>query len=62
MIKHNVKSPKRFRLLKDTAYNSEGDIISIVEETENEIYYYDSCKRYCYLNKSEEGKIFEYIN
>lgn len=53
-------SKKRFKLLKDTAYNSEGDIINIVEESDNGIYYYDSFRRWCYLNKSEENDIFTY--
>lgn len=58
--KNNYSLSKCFKLLTNTAYNSKGDIIPIVEETEEEIYYNDSCHRYCYLNKSEEGKTFEY--
>jgi hypothetical protein len=59
---NNYILPKHIKLLKNTAYNSEGDIIPIVLETEKEIYYYDSCHRYCYLNKNEEGIYFRYYS
>jgi len=52
--------PKHIRFLKDMAYNSEGDIVPIIQETDGEVYYNDSCHRYCYLNKSDEGIDFEY--
>ncbi|CAB1251615.1 protein of unknown function [Ruminococcaceae bacterium BL-6] len=58
--KYKPITNKRFILLKNTAYNDEGDILDIIEETDNEIYYYDSFKRWCYLNKSEEHNTFEY--
>lgn len=60
-VKNNYPLPKMIRLLKGTAYNSEEDKIAIVQEDDSCIYYNDSCHRYCYLNKSEEGTIFEYI-
>jgi hypothetical protein len=58
--KNGIKLTKCFRLIRDTAYNSEGDVIPIVSETDAEIYYYDSFHRWCYLNKSDEGLYFEY--
>jgi len=41
--------------------NSAGDIVKVVYETEKEVYYYDGFRRYCYLNKSEEGTEYRYI-
>jgi hypothetical protein len=61
-ITNNIELPKHIKLLKDTAYNSMEDVIPIVHETKDEIYYYDSCSRYCYFDKSDEGIWFEYFN
>lgn len=47
-----MKEPTLFkvRLLERTAYNDEGDILNVkmVDEL-GYIYYYDSCRRWCYL-------------
>ena len=59
--KNNYKLPKSIRLLKDIVTNDEGEIIHIVSETENEIYFHDGWDRWSYLNKNEEGLLFEYI-
>lgn len=54
-----MKTLYKVKLLKSTAYNDSGDILKVKEETDGEIYYYDSCKRWCYLYKSEEGTVYE---
>jgi len=51
----------KVRLLESTAYNDEGDILKVIFEDELDIYYYDSFKRYCYLEKFSEGIIWERI-
>jgi hypothetical protein len=43
------------------AFNSVGEVVPLVSEDENSVYYNDSCHRYCYLNKCDEGLDFEYI-
>jgi hypothetical protein len=58
---NNYPLPKMIKLLTNMAYNSEGDIIPIVQECEENIYYNDGCHRYCYLSKKDEGIHFEYI-
>ena len=58
--KNGIELVKCIKLLQNTAFNSEGDVMPIVLETEKEIYYYDSVHRYCYFNKSEEGLYFVY--
>lgn len=54
--------PKMIKLLKNMAFNSIGEVVPLVSEDENSIYYNDSCHRYCYLNKSDEGIDFEYVS
>lgn len=51
---------KHFRLLKDMAYNSAFDVIRVVYDDEDDLYYYDGADRYCYIEKSAEGKEWEY--
>ena len=46
----------RIKFLESTFGNSVGDTVRIAEETENEVYYFDSFSRWCYVPKSEEGK------
>lgn len=58
---NNFKLKKRIRFLENMAYNSEGDIVTVVLEDEDNIYYNDSCHRYCYQKKKDEGKLFEYV-
>lgn len=38
-----------------------GEIFRVVEETAGEVYFYDEFHRWCYFNKSEEGKYYRYI-
>lgn len=59
--KNNYPLPKHIRFLKDMAYNCEGDTVPVIQETDSEVYYNDSCHRYCYLYKSDEGSDFEYV-
>jgi hypothetical protein len=54
--------PKKIRFLRDMSYNSIGEVVPIVLEDEDNVYYYDSCHRYCYLRKSDEGLDFKYLN
>ena len=51
----------RIKFLVSMFGNDRGDIVRVVEETADEIYYYDSFRRYCYVNKADMGKEFEYI-
>ena len=52
---------KKIRLLGNTGFNSDGEIVNIVLETDGEVYYYDACSRYVYLFKKDEGVDFEYV-
>lgn len=45
----------RIEFLKSGFGNDVGDTAKIVDETDGELYYYDGFRRYCYVNKSEEG-------
>jgi len=51
----------RVRLLEGTAYNDKGDILKVIFEDELDIYYCDSFKEYCYLEKFNEGIIWKRI-
>ena len=51
---------KRIRLLKSGFGNDKGDVITVEEETDLELYYTDGFDRWCYMYKSEEGDSFEY--
>jgi hypothetical protein len=60
--KYNQSMPKEFKVISDYfAYNDPGDIIPVVGEDKHNIYYYDSCNRWCYVEKSKEGKDFKYV-
>lgn len=48
------------RLLISTAYNDEGDILKVKAEDNENVYYYDTFHRWCYLEKFLEGKEWEY--
>lgn len=52
---------KRIEFLEDTYGNSKGERVNLIQEIDDEIYYNDGFKRYCYLLKSEEGKVFKVI-
>jgi DNA-directed RNA polymerase subunit RPC12/RpoP len=52
---------RKIRFLESTAWNDAGDETTVIEETDGEIYYYDGCKRWCYLEKSLEGKTFKFL-
>ena len=51
----------RIKFLESTLGNSIGETVRVVEETENEVYYFDGLRRYCYFLKSEEGTAYLYI-
>ena len=53
---------KKIRILEMTLGNYPGEEVEIEEETEGEVYYIDGFERWCYFEKSEEGKYFEYVN
>jgi hypothetical protein len=61
-VKSDYKLPKMIRFLKSSAYNSEGDIVPLANETDGEVYYYDSCRRYCYLSKTDDKDSFEFVS
>jgi len=52
-----MKQPTLFKvkLLVNTFYNSEGEILKIKKIDENNIYYYDNIHRWCHLEKDLEG-------
>ena len=50
------------KFLESAFGNDPGDIVEILEITDNEIYYDDGFGRYCYLEKSEENKAFVYTS
>ena len=56
-----VRAQGQIEFLKSTFGNDAGDSVRVVEETDEEVYYYDSFRRYCYLNKSEEGVTYRCI-
>lgn len=45
---------KRIQFLTDMFCNSEGEIVEVAEETDNELYYYDGCGRWSFVFKDEE--------
>lgn len=51
----------RIKFLQSTFGNDVGDIVTIQHEENDEIYYNDGFRRYCYLLKSEEGIVYKYI-
>lgn len=59
----SIKDFARIEFLKNTTgfTNYAGNIVKVVQETDTEVYYFDSFKRYCYLPKSEEGVSYRYI-
>lgn len=59
--KHNHKKLKQIRFLVDMAYNCSGDVVTVLEEDNNNLYYNDSVRRWCYIEKNLENKEWEYI-
>ena len=59
-----TKEPTLFKvkLLQSTAYNDAGDKLEVKMVTKGDIYYYDSEKRWCYLDKCEEDIVWKRIN
>lgn len=57
MIRRKEPTLFRVRLLVDTAYNDEFDILNIKSvDNEGNIYYYDGMHRWCYLEGNTENK------
>lgn len=52
----------RIKFLLSNFGNDSGDIVNVIQETDNEIDYYDSSHRWCYVLKSEEGITYHYIS
>ena len=52
-----TKEPTLFKvkLLQIPAYNDAGDRLEVKLVEKGDIYYYDGEKRWCYLDKNEEG-------
>ena len=61
MDKEFKKNKPRIRFLTDGFGNDKGETVGITLSTELELYYYDGFRRWCYLEKSLEGKDFEYV-
>ena len=59
-LRKKGKLPRHIKFLKPTAYNDVGDIVPIVEETKDNIYYYDNFRRWCYIEKLTENIDFVY--
>jgi hypothetical protein len=57
----SIKDFARIEFLQSGFGNDVGEIAKVVHETEGEVYYYDGFRRYCYMNKSEEGVNYRYI-
>jgi uncharacterized protein YaaW (UPF0174 family) len=53
---------KRIIFLKSMAYNAVGDIVRVIEETDNALYYYDDCHRWCYQDKNKEKIDWKYYD
>lgn len=51
--KKQANSVKCVRLLRQTAWNDEEDILRVLTEDDENIYYNDSMGRYCYLPKNQ---------
>jgi hypothetical protein len=52
----------KIRLLKNMAFNSEGEILSIkTTDSKNNLYYYDGCHRWCYQSGDKEGIDWERV-
>ena len=45
--------------LENTFGNYKDDVVEIVQETDNAIYYYDEFERYVYMLKAEKGTLWE---
>ncbi len=48
--------------LENSFGNYVDDVVEVVEETDNAIYYYDEFERYVYMLKSEKGILWESVN
>jgi len=49
------------RFLKSTFGNVQGDIVQLdTVDGQDNVYYYDSFDRYCYLTPEEEGTVWEW--
>lgn len=51
----------RIRFLIDMFMGDAGDIVNVWAEDETALYYYDSERRWCYVNKSDEDVDWEYV-
>lgn len=51
----------KIKFLKDGFGNGIGDVVKVIDETLEEVYYYDEFHRLCYLYKKDEGIDYKYI-
>jgi len=49
------------RFLKTAGLSTIGDVVTVVEEDDSALYYYDDLGRWCFVWKVEEGDVFEYV-
>jgi len=53
----------KIKLLRDTAYNTAGDILYVqTMDEKGSVYYYDTYHRWCYLTADEEHIMWSRIN
>ena len=60
-IEFKGRKKPRIRFLDYMFGNDVGDVVNVQMMTDGAIYYYDTFRRWCYLNKSEEGTAFEWV-
>lgn len=51
----------RIVFLENTFGNTEGEVVKVLHETDEHVYYNDGFRRYCYMEKSEEGTAYRYV-
>lgn len=61
MAEYRAELLMKIELLQSTLGNSPGELIEIVTEDSEYLYYYDGLDRWCCLKKDEEGNSFRYL-
>lgn len=51
----------RIRFLQDMFGNDTGDIVNVLSADNENLYYYDGFRRWCYMRLSDEGVEWEYV-
>jgi hypothetical protein len=53
---------KKIRFLADVAFNSRGDVVTILDENDDFVFYNDPEGNYAQIEKSGDGEEFEYVS